>query len=89
MTRYETLSIIAQLLILIVTAAYACFAYGQLRAIRDTLDVTQHQRRPWIIVTPDNPEGWPSARAPPFLFSIRMVGSKCRGKPRVPDAIVV
>lgn len=66
--NYDLLSIIIQFFIFIATGVYAWFAYGQWKAIRDTLDVTQNQKRPLIMVTPDKPEGWPSSAGPSLSF---------------------
>lgn len=78
MSCYETLSILAQFSILAATGIYAWFAWGQWRAIRDTLDVARTQDRPWIMVTPDNPEGWPPDGIPStsigFTWSAENVG---------------
>jgi hypothetical protein len=46
------------------TIFYAFISWGQWRVLRN-------QNRPWIMVTPDTPKGWPSADAGPCTFRLK------------------
>jgi hypothetical protein len=48
----------------IATIVYAFISWGQWRVLRT-------QNRPWIMVTPDKPEGWPSADTGSCTFRLR------------------
>jgi hypothetical protein len=48
----------------IATIFYAFISWGQWRVLRT-------QNRPWIMVTPDKPEGWPSAHTGSCTFRLR------------------
>ena len=48
----------------IATIVYAFISWGQWRVLRT-------QNRPWIMVTPGNPEGWPPADTGPCTFRLK------------------
>lgn len=48
----------------VATIVYAVISWGQWRVLRT-------QNRPWIMVTPDKPEGWPSADTGSCTFRLR------------------
>ena len=70
MTSYEKLSLLTQALIFAAAVVYSIFAWGQWRSIKRQADIARNQDRPWIMVIPDNPEGWPSdkVRSSAFQF---------------------
>ena len=80
MNNYESISLFIQFLIFIATGVYAGLAYGQWKAIRATLKVTQDQKRPLIMVTPDKPEGWPLSSGPSLSFQFTWSAHNVRTK---------